>query len=102
MNLKEFVSYMRRRNEMVDEYLGGTKRTKMLKTGLEEQNSTFREYSDMSIKYMHSFLPHGAMDERRKKRSVVSSTGPTTLTPQRSRVEHSTIIEGAQTTTLTP
>ena len=42
MNLKEFVSYMRRRNEMVDEYLGGTKRTKMLKTGLEEQNSTFR------------------------------------------------------------
>ena len=87
---------------MVDEYLGSIKKNRMKKTGIQQSNNTFQQYSDASLKYIHSFLPHMAMDYHKNKGVTVSSTGANTLTPQRSRVSPIHVTDKKHTTSLTP
>jgi hypothetical protein len=73
LNLKQFVMSMRKRNELTDKYFKPRKVSTMEENlaTFDPESKNIQEYTDASLKYIHSFLPHHTTfeqsDLRRKK-----------------------------------
>lgn len=71
---------MRKRNEMVDDYFGKARKNKLKLESTQRENS-LKDYTDMSLKYINSFLPHGAIDLANRKKKIYKDY-PLTITPK--------------------
>lgn len=88
VNLKQFVMSMRKKNDIADKYLRHKRFNSTDETHIDFDPRSIQEFTDTSLKYIHSFLPHHVTIEQshlRNKKSIEFIT----MTPQNAKIDFS-------------